>query len=416
VGQFEYQAVDEAGGRISGTVVAADRRSAVSSLAQKGQFVTSLSPRKQEQKENAADLTASEHIKQLRIGTGRVSSKDMVAMTGQLSVAVQAGLPLLDCLRVIEKQTHKPAMKYLLGELSNSVSSGSSLSEAMSQHKKIFKPLYLAMVRVGETGGILEQTMGQLAELLKREEKIKSDIKTASAYPLIVLAVGIISVIIIITKILPKIVGAISETGAALPLPTKVLMGLSEFIASYWFLMLIGVILTVVVLLKWISTPSGRFNWDRFKLKIPILGAVQRAIAIGRFTRTLGSLSKGGITILEALQVVRDTLGNELLAREIDNVKQKVKTGEPLAEPLERSGYFPPLLVQIVSVGEQTGKLDELLLNASETFDSEADAAIARFMAVLPALLVLLLAAVIGFIVAGALLPIVAMQLGAGGV
>jgi type IV pilus assembly protein PilC len=228
VGQFEYQAVDEAGGRISGTVVAADRRSAVSSLAQKGQFVTSLSPRKQEQKENAADLTASEHIKQLRIGTGRVSSKDMVAMTGQLSAAVQAGLPLLDCLRVIEKQTHKPAMKYLLGELSNSVSSGSSLSEAMSQHKKIFKPLYLAMVRVGETGGILEQTMGQLAELLKREEKIKSDIKTASAYPLIVLAVGIISVIIIITKILPKIVGAISETGAALPLPTKVLMGLSE--------------------------------------------------------------------------------------------------------------------------------------------------------------------------------------------
>ena len=167
---------------------------------------------------------------------------------------------------------------------------------------------------------------------------------------------------------------------------------------------------------RWIRTSSGRLMWDRIKLRLPVMGRVQRTIAVGRFTRTLGSLTKGGIAILEALQVVRDTLGNELLGRAIDRVAQEVKTGAPLADPLDESGYFPPLLVQIVSVGEQTGKLDELLLGAAETFENEADTAISRFMSVLPALLVLLLAVVIGFIVAGALLPIVAMQLGAGGV
>ena len=155
-------------------------------------------------------------------------------------------------------------------------------------------------------------------------------------------------------------------------------------------------------------------QWDAFSLKIPILGPVLRTIAVGRFARTLGALTKGGVTILEALAVVRDTLGNEVLAREIDTVAEKVKRGDSLADPLEQSGYFPPLLIQIVAIGEQTGKLDELLLNAADTFDTEADAAISRFMAIFPAVLILLLAVVIGFIIAAALLPIVTMSIGAG--
>jgi len=288
----------------------------------------------------------------------------------------------------------------------------------MAKHGKVFSPLYLSMIRVGETGGILEETSTQLADMLTREEKIKTNMKNASAYPIFVLCLGLVSVAIVITVILPRIIGTLGADLTVLPLPTRILMGISSFIkglfTSYpgWFV-LVAIGVGFYHLIKWART-TGRLQCDTFKLRIPILGSVLKTIAVGRFARTLGALTMGGVTILEALGVVRDTLGNELLGREIDTVAEKVKRGEPLAEPLEDSGYFPPLLVQIVAVGEQTGKLDELLLNAADTFDSEADSAINKFMSIFPAILILLLALVIGFIIAATLLPIVVMELGGG--
>ena len=340
-------------------------------------------------------------------------------MTTQLSTALQAGLPLLNGLKLIHEQQHKAAMKEMLGELVNAVSSGQSLSEAMAKHEKIFSPLYLSMIRVGETGGILEQTTAQLAGILNRDEKIKTNMKNASAYPIFVLCIGLASVTIIITWILPTIIGTISESGALLPWPTRILLGISGFTKALFTKVYGWIILALIgagvhYLIRWTRSSEGKIKWDTFKLRIPVLGSVLRTIAVGRFARTLGALTKGGVIILEALSVVRDTLGNELLGREIDIVAEKVKRGESLAEPLSESGYFPPLLVQIVSIGEQTGKLDELLLNAADTFDSEADSAINRFMAIFPALLILLLALVIGFIIAATLLPIIAMTVGGG--
>jgi general secretion pathway protein F len=257
-----------------------------------------------------------------------------------------------------------------------------------------------------------------LAGILSRDEKIKTNMKNASAYPIFVLCVGLASVVIIITWILPTIIGTISETGALLPLPTRMLIRMSGFTKAlltevYGWIILALIGAGLYYLFRWTKT-AGKIKWDTFKLRIPVLGNVLRTIAVGRFARTLGALTKGGVIILEALSVVRDTLGNELLGREIDAVAEKVKRGEPLAEPLSESGNFPPLLVQIVSIGEQTGKLDELLLNAAETFDSEADSAINRFMAIFPALLILLLALVIGFIIAATLLPIIVMTVGGG--
>ena len=420
--QFSYKAVDRGGGHVKGTIEAIDRRSAVVVLADKGHFVTDLF-----EKDNAPGVASQTKDGEkvpldlsqfLRFGSRRVSSKDVLAMTTQLSTALQAGLPLLNGLELIREQQHKPGMREMLGELVNAVSSGQSLSEAMEKHEKIFNPLYLSMIRVGETGGILEQTTAQLAGILTRDEKIKTNMKNASAYPIFVLCIGLASVVIIITWILPTIIGTISETGALLPLPTRMLIGMSGFSKALltkfygWiFLAMIGA--GLYYLSRWTKT-VGRIKWDAFKLRIPVLGSVLRTIAVGRFARTLGALTKGGVIILEALSVVRDTLGNELLGREIDVVAEKVKRGESLAEPLSESGYFPPLLVQIVSIGEQTGKLDELLLNAAETFDTDADSAIQRFMAIFPAMLILLLALVIGFIIAATLLPIIAMTVGGG--
>ncbi len=243
--------------------------------------------------------------------------------------------------------------------------------------------------------------------------------KNASAYPIFVLCIGLASVTIIITWILPTIIGTISESGALLPWPTRMLLGISGFTKALFTKVYGWIILAVIgagvyYLMRWTRSSEGKIKWDTFKLRIPVLGSVLRTIAVGRFARTLGALTKGGVIILEALSVVRDTLGNELLGREIDVVAEKVKRGESLAEPLSESGYFPPLLVQIVSIGEQTGKLDELLLNAADTFDNEADSAVNRFMAIFPALLILLLALVIGFIIAATLLPIIVMTIGGG--
>jgi type II secretory pathway component PulF len=421
VGQFYYKAVKQAGGHITGTIEAADRRSAIAGLADQGQLVIELVEETEgEQTKPARDVSYLSRSlpKLISFGSRRVTSKDILAMTSQLGTALQAGLPLLNGLELIREQQHKASTKRMLEDITHAVSSGQSLSEAMAAHEKVFSPLYLSMIRVGETGGILEQTTAQLAAILAREEQIKTNMKNASAYPIFVLCIGLASVIVIVGWILPTILETIEGGVAALPLPTRILQVVSDFVKALFTTVQGWIFVAMAVaglyyFRRW-KRSQGRDKWDSFKLKVPIVGSVLRSIAVGRFARTLGSLTKGGVTILEALGVVRDTLGNELLGREIETVAEKVKRGEPLAEPLQESGYFPPLLVQIVAIGEQTGRLDELLLNAAETFDTEADSAISRFMAIFPAVLILLLALVIGFIIAATLLPIVVMELGAG--
>jgi len=417
LGRFRYKAVDKGGGHVTGTVEAADRKSAVVALADKGHFVTELIEKSKASVVEGAEKSALNFDKYVRFGSRKVSSKDILAMTTQLGTALRAGLPMLNGLELLLEQQHKAGMKEMLGDVVQAVSSGEALSEAMAKHGDIFSPLYLSMIRVGETGGILDETTGQLAGILARDEKIKTSMKNASAYPIFVMVIGLISVTIIIGWILPNIIKTI-DVGVALPLPTRILMAMSGFVRVlftkvYGWLAIVAIIVGFYKLTKWAKT-KGRLQWDTFKLRIPILGSVLRTIAVGRFARTLGALTEGGVTILEALAVVRDTLGNELLGKEIDVVAEKVKRGEPLAEPLAESGLFPPLLVQITSIGEKTGKLDELLLNAAETFDAEADSSINRFMSIFPALLILLLAMIVGFIIVATLLPILMMQLGGG--
>jgi len=410
---FSYKAVTTAGQHIAATIDSIDRKNALANLADKGQFVIELA-------ELDGPSAVSEHVGKRplqldRLGfvSRKISGRELLAVTSQLSAALKAGLPLLDSLNIIHAQQHKTAMKVMFDKIAKSVSSGQSLSEAMAAHKKVFSTLYLSMIKVGETGGILEKTMGQLTSILARDEKIKSNMRNASAYPVFVLTVGLISVGIIITSVLPKILATISGGFDVLPLSTRMLLVFSDFLKNWWLLLLIATVAGVYYFKKWAAS-SGKIWCDAFKLKIPILGSVLQSIAVGRFAKTLGALTKGGVTILEALSIVRDTLGNELLGREIDRIAERVRAGASLAGPLSESGYFPPLLIQIVAVGEQTGKLDELLLEAGDTFDEEADSAIARFMAVFPAILILILALVIGFIIAATMLPIVMMELGGG--
>lgn len=405
---FSYNAVDSSGGAVSGSIEAVDRKAAVSALTEKGRFVTDII-------EKSGGFSASESIsdftKGFKLPSSRVSSKDILAMTTQLSTALNAGLPLYNAIEIIGAQQHKPAMKELTVSLAEEVSSGKSFSEALANYPNNFSRLYVSMVRVGEMGGILEKTMVQLSGLLTREEKIKANMKSALAYPTFVLGLGLASVVIIVAFIVPQIISTLGE-GVPLPLPTQLLMTMSHMTVKYGWAMAIVLVVSAIFFIKWKKTEAGLLTWDTSLLKIPILGNVLRTIAVGRFARTLGSLTSSGITILEALSVVRDTMGNQRLGNLLDEVAEKVKVGQSLAEPLGESGDFPPLLTQIVSIGEQTGRLDELLLNAADTFDGEADSAITKFMAIFPALLILILAVIIGFIIIATLLPILSMDLG----
>ncbi|MFC1760887.1 type II secretion system F family protein [Planctomycetota bacterium] len=409
--QFAYRAVDRKGAAVSGTIEAMDRKAAVSVLAGRGEFVTSVEAA-QAKASGSREMVAGEKMPAAaRMGSVRVRGRDIVAMTHQFGTALRAGLPMMGCLELIRDQQKRPGMVALLDDLVDTVSGGQSLSDAMGRHPHVFSPLYISMIRVGETGGILEQTTQQLGHILRREENIKTSLKTPRPIQFLCFFW-----VLCRWPLLPSVMQTLDVDPSALPGPTRVLMHLSD-----------GARLAVTTLQGWVAMVAigmglwygwrwlhheGRVAWDSFRLKIPIFGTVLRTISVGRFTRTLGALTEGGVTILEALKVVRDTLGNEVLGQAVDFVADEVRKGASLATPLDETAIFPPLLIQIVAVGEQTGKLDELLLNAADTFDEEADAAITRFMSIFPAILILLLAVIIGFIIIATLLPMVTMQLG----
>ena len=406
--RFSYKAVTNEGQPADGVIEAVDRKSAISLLAQRGHYALEM----EETTASAAlPAEAAPAVQRSLFVSRRISRREVLLFTEQITTALRAGLPVLQTLQIVSQQQGKPAVRTMLDDLAQAVRSGRSLSEAMKDYPEIFPPLYSSMVHVGETGGILEETMQQLVRLLSRENKIQSSLKNASAYPIFVLTVGFISVGIILTWILPKLIDAMGVENSALPLPTRMLMGISSFLVYYGWLAAGLLIAAGYFFVRWKKTAEGRFQWDYFKLKLPLMGTVLRTLAVGRLARTLGALTKCGIPILEALGVVRDTLGNEVLARQMDHVAEEVKTGSDLARPLGQSGLFDPLLVQIVSIGEQTGKLDEMLLQAADTFDEQADSVLQRYMSLLPALLILLLATVIFFMIAATLLPVIGMDL-----
>ena len=408
--EYSYKAVDTDGKAVAGVVEATNRRAAIGSLSHQGRFVIDIT----ETKGFIGKIQAAQILRKSQpLLRGRVGSKDILAITSQLSAALRAGLPLLEALKIISVQQSRPKLKELLGEIAEEVSSGDSFSDALAKRPEIFSRLYVSMIRAGETAGILEQTMQQLTELLSREEKIKTNMKNASIYPVAVLIIGILSVVLIVAFILPRVFDTLGDD-IVMPLPTRMLMGMSDFLRRFGIFLLAAVIGGWLFFRKWKKSQQGRLRWDSFVLRFPVLGSVIRSISVGRFARTLGALTKGGIGILESLAVVRDTLNNELLGQSIDSVAEKVRTGHSLAEPLKDSQLFPPLLVQIVSVGEHTGNLDEMLLNAADTFDEQADSAVQRLMALFPLFMILILAVIIFFIILATLLPIMMMTMGEG--
>lgn len=400
--KFEYKALSLGGQEIAGELESPDRQSALRELASRGSSVTDI--RRKDR------LTLSAFRRAEDTDKIHVSPKQVAILTRQLATSLEAGLTLTNALEVMTEELDHAPSRRLLGELGQRVQEGASLSDALADHPKMFGPMYVRLVAVGETGGVLDTVLAQLADILERRCELRDRVKTASIYPAILLLVATVSVVIIVTVIVPRILAALGTEDYLLPWPTRVILAVSHFLGSYWWLILAAIAAAVVLWRRQVRHGPWRDSWDKIKLRIPLVGRLVRQIESARLARSLGILLQSGVTITEALTVACQTVQNAEMQKALHELTESVRGGESIATPLRRSGLFRPLLVRMVRVGESTGRLDDMLVRAAGIHESEVNVTLDRLVNVLPVLMILGIAVVIGFIVAGLVLAIVQFQ------
>ena len=337
----------------------------------------------------------------------RVSPAVLAAFTRQLRDLLKGGVPIVRALTVLSKQTENERFAATIEDLRARVQDGASLAEALAGHPEAFKGLYVSMVRAGEMGGVLEPVLERLAELLDRDTELVGRVKSALVYPAFLVAVGFGTVTFLLYAVIPKFVSLFEDMGQALPLPTRMLIGLTGFLTGPWGIVFYAVVaLLVYAAVRYARTPEGRLFIDGWKLKLPILGRIQNRLIVARFARTLGTLSANGVPILAALDMAQETVGNEVLSRELEGVRKGVKDGRSLALPLSRSAIFPPMVIDMVAVGEEAGNLEDALLRVAETYEREVDVALRAAVSLLEPVLIFCMAGVVAFVVAAMLLPV----------
>ena len=419
--KYNYVAMDSRGKESKGTLEVASQNEAIGRVKEMGLFPTKIvevdkSKEKAEKKSKPAaakkaggkkgGLNITINIPGL---SGRVKSKVLTSFTRQLATLVDAGLPLLRGLRVLEKQEKHPTLKNILGELALSIEGGSTFSEALAQHPKVFNRLFVNMVKAGELGGVLEVVLTRLAEFMEKAQKIKSKVISSMFYPCAVIVVATGIMIVLMLFVIPRFRDVYKDLteGGHLPAFTQLVMGISDMIKSHFIYTAIGVAIFVVLFLLSLRTKFGRRVFDKFRLKMPLIGPVASKVAISRFTRTLGTLVSSGVPILQALTIVKETSGNVIVANAVGAVHDSVKEGESITAPLEASGVFPPMVVSMVDVGEQTGALPEMLLKIADNYDDEVDNAVAAMTSLLEPIMIVCLAVVVGSIVIAMFLPLI---------
>src|SRR5205823_7946122 len=326
-----------------------------------------------------------------------------------LATLVDAGLPLLRGLPVLEKQERNPTLKSIISDLALSIEGGSTFSEALAQHPKVFNRLYVNMVKAGELGGVLEVVLARLSEFMEKAQKIKGKVIAAMFYPVAVMLVATGILIILLIFVIPKFKEVFVGLGEGAPLPafTRLVMGISEAVKDHIIYTAIGLTIFIIVFMLFKRTKFGRHAWDKFKLKMPVVGPVVSKVAISRFTRTLGTLVSSGVPILQALTIVKETAGNVIVSSAVNDIHESVKEGETITAPLEASGVFPPMVISMVDVGEQTGALPEMLLKIADNYDEEVDNAVAAMTSLLEPIMIVFLAIIVGSIVISMFLPLI---------
>ncbi|MGC3958439.1 MAG: type II secretion system F family protein [Verrucomicrobiota bacterium] len=416
---YAYEAVNAAGLSSSGYLEVASQNEAVRRIKEMGLFPTRVTERHPNRIKLALHkpaTTTPDKRFQFTFFEKRVKPAAVAALTRQIATLSDAGLPLLRGLRILQQQETHPTLKRILGEISETIEGGSTLSEALAQHPKVFNKLYVNMVRAGEAGGALEIALKRLAEFMEKALKIRNKIKSAMFYPTAVMCVAIGVIALMTVFVIPKFKEVFSglTNGAPLPAFTTFVLNISDAVRHHAPVVLIAIAAVVATFLLSIRTRFGRFAFDQFKLKMPLLGPVIRKSAISRFSRTLGTLLSSGVPVLQALQLVRETTGNAVVSRLVTKIHDGVKEGESMTSPLRASNVFPPMVVGMVDIGEQTGALPDMLMKVADGCDDEVDNAVSAMTSLLEPIMIVFLAVVVGSIVTAMFLPILGIITGPG--
>ncbi len=387
--QFAYKAKDSAGKLTEGLVEAADQKGAIARL--------------REQKLSVVEVKPSAGKKPFF--KPKVDNKDVVIFSRQLSTLVSSGVPIVQGLSILEQQAENPAFKAVVGNLRTDIEAGLSIADAMKKHPSAFTELYVAMIKAGEVGGILDTILERLSAYLESAEQLKAKVKSALMYPIVVFSAAGLITIFLIVFVIPIFKDIFGSFGAELPFLTKIIIDLSDFLRSKILYMIPPLWAGGWALKRWAKTEKGAYKLDEISLKLPVFGILLKKVAIAKFSRTLGTLIKSGVPILQGLETVAKTAGNKVIEQAIDNSRNSIKEGGRISDPLKKANIFPPMVIQMISVGEETGGLDNMLTKIADFYDQEVDTAVKGLTSMLEPLIMIILGVVIGTIVIAMFMP-----------
>jgi type IV pilus assembly protein PilC len=391
---FAYKAVDGSGIPMKGEIAGANEVSVRDELRARGLTVMDL-------REKKGALQAD-----LKLFGKRVKAQELTVMTRQLATMIASGMTLLRAFYVMEEQVENEKLREVIGAVREDIEAGKSFSEALSRHPKVFSPLYVAMIRAGEAGGVLEQSLERTADQLEKDDSLRRQVKGAMAYPTVVLSFAMIVLLALIAFIVPVFVKVFKDFGGDLPMITKITVAMSHAVTHQWYLLIGGSVGIVVGVKKWKASPWGRKQWDRLRLRIPAkIGLTVQKICLARWSRTFSALYSAGVPIMQAIEVTGQTAGNTVLEEAMESVIESVKSGGSIAAPLKEAPIFPPMVAQMIAVGEETGNLDTMLTKVADFYEDEVSAAIKALTSILEPIMIVLVGAIVGFIVIAMYMP-----------
>jgi type IV pilus assembly protein PilC len=351
-------------------------------------------------------VKVDEEAKKAKAKGGSIKMRDIVIFTRQFSTMINSGLPLVQALDILAKQSENPTLQSVTRAVVFDVESGHTVADALSKHPRAFSDLYVNMVAAGEAGGILDTILMRLATFMEKNDALIRKVKGAMIYPSVIMVVAFGAVVILLVFVIPVFQSMFASVGLALPLPTRIVIGLSAFLRGYWYMICGGIAALYFALKKYYATPNGKLNIDKFMLAVPVLGDVLRKSAVSRFTRTLGTLISSGVSILDGLEITAKTAGNRVIQDAIMASRASIAGGDTIAAPLQKSEVFPPMVISMIAVGESTGGLDEMLSKIADFYDEEVDAAVSGLLSMLEPLMIVWLGVVVGGMVVAMYLPI----------
>jgi type IV pilus assembly protein PilC len=392
---FVYKVRDRSGKLFTGSMEGENKNSVVSRLREMDYFITSVS----EKRKNAL------FSQQISLFQG-IKLRDLTIFYRQFATMVNAGLTLVSALDILTEQVENKTLANITKVIKSDVEAGSTLADAMAKHPQAFSELYISMVRAGEIGGVLDEILNKIADLMEKEFALKQKIKSAMSYPSFVAGAAVIMAIFMLTFILPQFVGVFAQFGGELPALTQFFVTLTYLFNKFWYIFFMVFAGFITAFLAYIKTPNGKLNFDKFKLGAPIFGEINRKGAVARFTRILGTLIKSGVPILEALQVSSNAIGNLVISSAVLGAKTKIKEGQSISGPLAASGVFPPMVTQMIMVGEESGELEEMLVNVAKFYDEEIDRSVEKLTAIIEPLMMAFIALTVGVMIIAMYLPI----------